>query len=376
LFLLGVVLLTAACGDEAPATVEAVESPPVHVAVISAEPQSFTIAVPITGTLVSPSSVVVKAETVGKVLKFPKEEGDRVAAGEAVVWVDDSHENIALRQSESVVQVAEAALERARVLESHARSEFARAQNLLKSGGITDRDYKAAELADRDARAQVALAAAQLDQARAQVAASQKALDDSIMRSPVAGEIQAKLLSEGAYVEAPTPVFSVVDNSRLELESMVATADLGPIGPGQQVTFTVNAFPRDRFQGRVIEVNPAVETQTRSAKVRIRVNNSSRRLKAGMFVQGEIVTGVEHQAILIPTAAVYRSDSSAKRSHVFVVENGRAVRRNVRIGSERDSLLEIVEGLSSGDLIVAEQSLELAEGVRVTGEPRTGNNGT
>jgi RND family efflux transporter MFP subunit len=376
LFLLGVVLLTAACGDEAPATVEAVESPPVHVAVISAEPQSFTIAVPITGTLVSPSSVVVKAETVGKVLKFPKEEGDRVAAGEAVVWVDDSHENIALRQSESVVQVAEAALERARVLESHARSEFARAQNLLKSGGITDRDYKAAELADRDARAQVALAAAQLDQARAQVAASQKALDDSIMRSPVAGEIQAKLLSEGAYVEAPTPVFSVVDNSRLELESMVATADLGPIGPGQQVTFTVNAFPRDRFQGRVIEVNPAVETQTRSAKVRIRVNNSSRRLKAGMFVQGEIVTGVEHQAILIPTAAVYRSDSSAKRSHVFVVENGRAVRRNVRIGSERDSLLEIVEGLTSGDLIVAEQSLELAEGVRVTGEPRTGNNGT
>jgi RND family efflux transporter MFP subunit len=344
--------------------------------VISAEPQSFTIAVPITGTLVSPSSVVVKAETVGKVLKFPKEEGDRVAAGEAVVWVDDSHENIALRQSESVVQVAEAALERARVLESHARSEFARAQNLLKSGGITDRDYKAAELADRDARAQVALAAAQLDQARAQVAASQKALDDSIMRSPVAGEIQAKLLSEGAYVEAPTPVFSVVDNSRLELESMVATADLGPIGPGQQVTFTVNAFPRDRFQGRVIEVNPAVETQTRSAKVRIRVNNSSRRLKAGMFVQGEIVTGVEHQAILIPTAAVYRSDSSAKRSHVFVVENGRAVRRNVRIGSERDSLLEIVEGLSSGDLIVAEQSLELAEGVRVTGELRTGNNGT
>jgi RND family efflux transporter MFP subunit len=376
LFLLGVVLLTAACGDEAPATVEAVESPPVHVAVISAEPQSFTIAVPITGTLVSPSSVVVKAETVGKVLKFPKEEGDRVAAGEAVVWVDDSHENIALRQSESVVQVAEAALERARVLESHARSEFARAQNLLKSGGITDRDYKAAELADRDARAQVALAAAQLDQARAQVAASQKALDDSIMRSPVAGEIQAKLLSEGAYVEAPTPVFSVVDNSRLELESMVATADLGPIGPGQQVTFTVNAFPRDRFQGRVIEVNPAVETQTRSAKVRIRVNNSSRRLKAGMFAQGEIVTGVEHQAILIPTAAVYRSDSSAKRSHVFVVENGRAVRRNVRIGSERDSLLEIVEGLTSGDLIVAEQSLELAEGVRVTGEPRTGNNGT
>lgn len=373
---LGAALLTAACGEQAPATVEAVEAPAVHVAVVSAEPQSFEIAVPITGTLVSPSSVVVKAETIGKVLRFPKEEGDRVAAGEAVVWVDDSHEKIALRQAESAVQVAEAALARARVMESHGRSEFVRAQNLLKSGGITDRDYKAAELTEQDAGAQAALAAAQLEQARSQLAAAKKAMDDSIVRSPVAGEIQGKLVSEGAYVEAPTPVFSVVDNSRLELESMVATADLGPIGAGQSVTFTVNAFPSASFRGRVIEVNPAVETQTRSAKVRIRVDNSSRRLKAGMFAQGEIVTGVEHEAILIPSDAVYRSDSSAKSSHVFVVEDGRAVRRNVRIGSERDSLLEIVEGLSAGDLVVAEQSLELAEGVRVTGEPRSSRNGT
>jgi len=377
LLLLGAGLLLAACGNtEAPNTVEAVEAPAVHVAVIGVEPQSFTVAVPITGTLVSPSSVVVKAETIGKVSMFPKEEGERVAAGEAVAWVDDAHERIAARQAESAVLVAEAALERARVLEAHSRSEFERAQNLLKSGGITDRDHKAAELAERDSRAQVGLAAAQLEQAHSQLAAAQKGLEDSIVRSPVAGEIQAKLVSEGAYVEAPTPVFSVVDNSRLELESMVSSADLGAIGPGQRVAFTVNAFPSEQFEGRVIEVNPAVETETRSAKVRIRVNNSSRRLKAGMFAQGRITTGVESQAILIPAAAVYRSDSAAKSSYVFVAEGGRAIRRNVRIGSERDSVLEIVEGLKPGDVIVAEQSLELAEGVRVTGEPRADRNGT
>lgn len=369
-------LLSGCANSETPATVEAVEAPAVRVSVFQVETQPFTTTVAMTGTLVSPASVVVKAETIGKVLQFPKEEGDRVAAGEAVVWVDDSHEKIALRQAESAVLVAVAALQRAQVLEAHNRSEYARAQNLLKSGGITDRDYKAAGLADRDSQAQVALAAAQLDQARSQLASAQKALDDSIVRSPIDGEIQDKLLSAGAYVEAPTAVFSVVDNSRLELESMVSTADLGPIRSGQRAAFTVNAFPGTRFEGRIIEVNPAVQAETRSAKVRIRVDNSSRRLKAGMFAQGEIVTGVESEAILIPAAAVYRSDGSAKSSYVFTVEDGRAMRRDVRIGAERDSVLEVVDGLRSGDIVVAEQSLELAEGVRVAGEPKTGGNGT
>jgi RND family efflux transporter MFP subunit len=358
--------LFTACSDEhAPTTAKAVEPPPVRAAAIRVAPQTFNASVAITGTLVSPSSVTVKAETTGKVVKFDKEEGDRVTAGEGVIWVDDSHEQIALRQVQTAVQVSEAALERARIAEAHNRSEYARAQNLLKSGGITDRDYKTAELADRDSRAQVALAGAQLEQVRSQLAQAKKMLDDSVIHSPVTGDIQTKLVHQGAYVEPPTPVFAVVDNSRLELESMVPTADLGTLSRGQKVAFTVNAFPGRNFTGSVIDINPAVQAETRSAKVRIRVDNSSRLLKAGMFAQGEILTGVQAHAILIPISAAYRDDRSAKSSYVFVVENGKAARRNVRIGRERDSTLEIVDGLNPGDLVISEQSIELADGVRV-----------
>ena len=357
--------VAAGCRKQEARTAAAAEPAPVAAAVLKITLQPFSITVPITGTLVASTRVDVKAETVGRVVRFDRSEGDRVAAGETVVWLDEENSRLANRQAESAVEVAEAALERARVLEAHSRAELERARNLLASGGITDKDLKSAGVAGQDARAQVSLAAAQLDQARAALEVARKHLRDCTIKAPVAGEIQKKYVNPGAYVEAPTALFNLVDNSRLELESPVPSADLGGLVRGQRVTFRVNSYPGETFEGRVEEVNPAVETESRAARVRIRVENTRARLKAGMFAQGEILTGVQANAVLIPAAAVYRDDRSARQAAVFVVENGRALRRQVRIGRERDSLLEIVAGLKGGDLLIADQSIELADGVRV-----------
>ncbi len=341
------------------------ETPPVQAPLLKVEPRPFTLSVPITGTLHSSARVDVKAETSGRVVRFDKKEGDAVGAGEVVLWVDEENYKLAVRQAESAVEVAAAAREKARVLDAHSRSELERARNLVASGGITDRDLKAAAVAEQDARAQVALAEAQFEQARAALELARKRLRDCAVRAPVAGEIQRKHVNPGAYVEPPTPVFTLVDNSRLELESPVATADLGAIRRGQKVAFRVNSYPDTEFEGSVEEVNPAIETESRSARVRIRVNASGSRLRAGMFAQGEILTGVAANALIVPSSAVYREDRSAKDARVFVVTGGRATARQVAIGRERDLQVEIVKGLAPGDILVAEQSIEIAEGVRV-----------
>jgi len=366
-----VALLTGCRKEQArpAAAAAAQEAPSVRVSVITVRPAPLSLTVAVTGTLVSTARVDVKAQTIGRVLRFDKEEGDPVAAGEPVIWVDDENCKLAVQQAESAVQVAQAGLERAKVMETHNRSELERAQNLLRSGGITDKDLKAAQLADQDARAQVSLAAAQLAQAQAALAVAGKHLRDTIIRSPVSGQIQHRFVNPGAYVEAPTQVFTIVDNRRLELESPVATAELAPIRAGQRATFRVNAYPDATFEGRVIEVSPAVEAETRSAKVRIRVDNPAGRLRAGMFAEGQILTGVTAQAIVVPAAAVYRDDRSAQTAFLYVAENNRAVRRKVRIGRELDGKLEIVEGLKPGDILLAEQSIEIAEGVRVEPQP-------
>ncbi len=325
----------------------------------------LSLTVPVTGTLVSNTRVDVKAETIGRIVKFPKQEGDSVAAGEAVAWVDQENYQLAVRQAETAVQVAEASVAKTRVMTAHNKIELDRARSLIKSGGMTEKDLQMAEVTERDGQAQVLLAEAQLAQARAALEITRKHLRDTAILAPVGGVIERKFVNAGAYVEAPTAVFTIVDNRRLELESPVPSAQLGQLRSGQTVTFRVNSYPGTVFQGRVIEINPAVDAQTRAAKVRVQVDNSTGRLKTGMFAEGEILTGVQQRAIVIPGGAVYRNDGSAKESYVFVVENNKAVRRNVRLGREQDSSLEITEGLKPGDILVAEQRIELAEGVRV-----------
>jgi membrane fusion protein, multidrug efflux system len=358
-------LVVSACNRQQPRAVSASAPVAVAASVITVAAEPFAITIPVTGTLVSNTRVDVKAEVIGRVTRFDKEEGARVKAGEPVVWVNDENYQLLLRQAEMAVKVAEAGVERACLLQSHSRAELERAENLLKSGGITDKDLKATRLAERDAAAQVTLAEAQLAQARAALDVAGKRVRDTVIHAPVAGEIQRKVVNPGAYVEAPTHLFTIVDNSRLELESPVAAADLAPIRAGQRVTFTVNSYPGATFAGRVIEMNPAVDEQTRSAKVRVEVINAGGKLKAGMFAEGEILTGVNGSAVVIPAGAVYRDDRSAKASYVFVLENGKAARRSVRIGHERDSRLEITEGLRPGDQVIGEQNIEIAEGVRV-----------
>ena len=353
------------CGKKQVATPKAAsDPPPVEATVARVEARPFSATVAITGTLISRTQVDVKAETTGRVVRFDKEEGDAVRAGDPLVWVDERNYKLAVEQAQSAVGVAEAALEKARVLEEHSRSEHERARNLVASGGITDKDLKSAAVAEKDSMAQVGLAKAQLAQSRSMLDQANKRLGDTVVKAPVSGVIQRKFVNAGAYVEPPTAVFSLVDNSRLELESLVATAELAPVRPGQKVVFRVNSYPDVDFDGVVLDINPAVDADSRSAKVRIRATGGGR-LKAGMFAQGEILTGVASQAIVIPAGAVYRDDRAAKDSYVFVVENGKAARRAVRIGREKDGKLEIVKGLAAGDVLITTQSIELAPGVRV-----------
>ncbi len=357
--------LLAGCGRQEVRVRAASAPPPVPVAVEPVTAQPFHATVRITGTLVSNARVEVKAEVVGRITRFDKEEGARVAAGESLAWVNDENYQLALRQAETGVRVAEAGVERASLLEAHSRAEQERAENLKRSGGITDKDLKAAQLAERDARAQSAVAGAQLQQARAALEVARKHLRDTVIQAPISGEIQKKFVNRGAYVEAPTPVAAIVDNRKLELEAPVAAADIAPVTPGQRVTFTVSGYPGLEFEGTVIEIGPALDEQTRSAKVRVRVSNPGGKLKAGMFAQGEILTAVNGSALVVPAGAVYRDERAAGASYVFVVENGKAARRNVQTGRERDGKLEIANGLKPGDRLIAEQSLQIAEGVRV-----------
>jgi RND family efflux transporter MFP subunit len=355
-----VALVAAACSKEA---AKPAAAPALRVQTVRVEPRPLDLAVDITGSLVSSVAVDVKTEFAGRLVAMLKEEGDAVTKGELLAQLDDTNARLSLGQTRAALDVAQAALERAKVAQDHARQERARAQNLLKSGGITDRDFDAAQIADRDAHAQVRLVEAQVEQSQQAVALGEKHSRDCRIVSPITGEVARKLVNPGGWLDGSVLLFRLVDNHRLELETYVASSDLGQVKKAQKVRFTVASYPGETFQGVITNISGAVDMQNRSASVRVAVPNLTGKLKAGMFIKGKIITGTKAGAIMMPVDAVWRRSGQAP--YVYVVANNAAQKREVQTGQEEADGIEITSGLAAGETVIVEQNLELADGVKI-----------
>jgi len=353
-------LITSACSKEAARPVAA---PALTVQTIRIDPRPLDLAVDITGSLVSSVAVDVKTEFAGRLVAMLKEEGDAVTKVDLLAQLDDTDARLSLGQLRAALEVAQAALERAKVAQDHARQELERAQNLLKSGGITDRDFDAAKIADRDARAQVRLAEAQVEQSRQAVALAEKHLRDCRIVSPITGEVARKLVNPGGWLDGSVLLYRLVDNHRLELETYVASSDLGQVKKGQKVRFAVASYPGETFEGAITNISGAVDMQNRSASVRVAVPNPAGKLKAGMFIKGRIITGTKAEAIVVPVDAVWRRSGEAP--YVYVVAEDAAQKREVQTGQEEAEGIEITSGLAAGETVIVEQNLELADGVKI-----------
>jgi RND family efflux transporter MFP subunit len=353
-------LLLAACSKEA---AKPTAAPSLAVRVVRIQPRPLEEALDITGSLVSATAVDVKTRFAGRLVTLLKQQGDRVQKGELLAGLEETDARLALNQARATLDVAQASFDRAQVGEDHARRELDRAQNLLRSGGITDRDFQAAEMTARDARAQVKLAGAQVEQARQAVAVAQKRLSDCRIVSPINGEVDRKLYNPGGWVDVNTLLYKLVDNQRLELETYVASSELGPVRSGQKVRFSVAAYAGETFEATITHISAAVDVMNRSEPLRAAVPNPTRKLKAGMFVKGRIITGIKPSAIVIPVDAVWRRSGQA--AYIYVVVNNEAKKREVKTGQEDADSIEITSGLARGETVVAEQNLELAEGVKV-----------
>lgn len=354
-----------ACSKDSAGPAAAPVSVPVRTARVEARPLDITL--DITGSLVSSVALDVKTEFAGRLVAMRKQEGDRVSRGELVAQLDEVDARLSVAQARANLEVAQATLDRAQVAEDHARTELERAQNLLKSGGITDRDFQAAQMTARDARAQVKLAEAQVNQSQQALAVAEKHLRDCRIVSPITGEVERKYVNPGSWVDANALLYRLVDNQRLELQTYVPSSDSARVVKGQKIRFTVAAYPAEWFDASILTLSGAIDAQNRSAPVRAAVPNSAGKLKAGMFVKGKIITGSKPAALMVPADAVWRRVGQAP--YVYVVEENKARRRGVKPGQEESQGIEITQGLRDGDEVVIEQNLELAEGTNVTPRP-------
>ncbi len=321
--------------------------------------------VPITGTLRTLSTVEVQPEVGGRLIAAHFNEGDRVRKNQLLAEIDPVNYRLAYDQADAALGVALAGLDRAKVAADHARAEKERADNLLQSGGITEKDHKAALNGVKDAESQVRLAEAQCGQARAALAIAEKGLKDCKIYSPADGHIQKKYLDKGSLLSPGIALYAIVDNDRLELECVIPSYQLAKVRPGQRATFTTPTYGEQQFEGIVAAINPEVETDSRSVKVKLAISNPKGHLRSGMYARGEIVARKEPNAIVIPRDSLIAEKEGSQTAGVYVAREGKARRLDIAIGDSQAEYVWVRQGLQEGDAVISEIGPSLKDGIPV-----------
>jgi membrane fusion protein (multidrug efflux system) len=304
----------------------------------------------LTGTLRPRAQVQIVAEVPARLLRVLKDEGARVAKDETLAVLDATDYRLALDRAKAALAVAEAN-------RAHALAEKDRADNLLKTGGITDKDHLAAQVG-----LQVAQAA--LSQAKAEVAIAAQQHARCQVKAPFSGRIAKRFADPGAMLALGTPIFTLVDDSVLEFRGSLPSAEYGRVRVEATVEIGVDALPDLRAKGRIVRVTPLVDERTRSFEVVAEVPGQ-KALAGGLFARARIRLGTVKDAVVVPPSALMRDGTQPDRADVFVVKGDKAERVIVSLGVEQADRIQVTRGLAAGDVVVLDAPTALGAGMQV-----------
>lgn len=291
-------------------------------------------AVTAVGTLLANESVMIRPEIDGRIAEIHFQEGQSVRKGDRLVSLDASEVDAQLSSA-----VAAANLNRSR---------------LKRSEELYAKKYISAQALDE--------ARENLNQTDARVAEIKAKLAKSTIRAPFEGVTGLRQVSPGAYVKAGQDVARLEGIGVLKLDFRVPEAYLRKIRVGQELVVTVDAYPDESFKGGIYAIEPAVDEATRTVLLRARLPNPGVRLKPGMFARVNLTLEQRENALVVPEQAIVPRGSGR---YVFRIVDGKAVLTKVELGLRSPGEVEIVNGLATGQVIVADGQLKLQDGTPV-----------
>jgi RND family efflux transporter MFP subunit len=303
----------------------------------------------ISGTLKAEREASLRAEVAGSVLETPVEEGQRVARGAVLVRIDASAQRDAVLSAKSAVRSAEQQV-------VVARRNAERAEALLRSGAIAEREAEVA-------RWNVMNAEAGLADARSRATLAQEQLSKTVVTAPFAGIVAKRSVAAGDTVAPGSELVTLVDPQRLELEATVPAQSLRQLTLGTPVEFTVAGHPDDVFAGTIERINPVADPTTRQVQVYVSIPNPGESLVAGLYAEGRVATMVR-EALALPEAAIDRSQGAPA---ALRVAGGKVERVTVTLGIEdpEAEAVEVVAGLAEGDLVLVGAARGISPGTPV-----------
>jgi RND family efflux transporter MFP subunit len=353
------------------------------------------------GTFFPFDEVVVSAEIDGKVMKVNADLGDTVSQGQVLVQLSDEEQRFLLAQNEAQLRQALERLglrnendkvtdilstpevRRAKADLTDAEQRYQRSQGLAVQGigAASDRDAAMARLQSAQAAYDATLnqtrnSIEEVERTRAVVELQRKKLRDTNVSAPFDGQIKERAVTQGQFVRANTPLYTVVKISPLRLRIEIPERMAPWIKNGQIVDIAVEAFPDRKFTGKLWRISPTVDQSKRTFIAEALVENPQGLLKAGSYAKAHIETQKVDEVNIVPERAVAYILGVNK---AFVVKDGEVESRDVKTGDHLDDGVEILGGLEQGEEVATTQTQRLDTGMKVTiatgPEPKGGSGG-
>ncbi|MCB1686664.1 MAG: efflux RND transporter periplasmic adaptor subunit [Pseudomonadales bacterium] len=321
-----------------PAWVIAAQGPP-PAAVLLEPVRSGPIADPLEalGTLRANETVRITAQVSDVIAAIHFRDGQRVKAGALLVQMSDAEEAALLLEAQSLADEAE--------------RQYQRVRSLVEQGTA------ARSLLDERQR--------ESQTAQARVTAVRSRLEDRIITAPFAGVVGLRQVSPGALVAPGELITTLVDDSTMKLDFTIPSLYLSSVSADTVVQATTQAFPGETFTGIVSSVDSVVNPVTRSITVRALIPNTDHRLVPGMLMTLELQRGQRQALLIAEEAIVPRGD----RTFVYVVnttaEQPTAEQREVQLGARLPGRVEVISGLTEGEMIVKHGTFKLRPGAPV-----------
>jgi HlyD family secretion protein len=322
------------------------------------------------GTLRARRRSRLSAERSGRVTAIPFRESERVRRGAALVRIDDSTARTALELARRELDVQRANVQSARAAFDLTRLEHDRAETLRAQGLIAQGEMDQVRTRFDEARAGFAAAEAAVARAQANARLVEDDLAHMQVTAPYDGVIAQRLVEVGESVVPGQPVIEIVAPDSLYVSAAIDEVDIGRLSPGLPARVTLDPYRGETWSGRVSRVFPVVDDrleQNRTLTVEVNIDPAPEKPQPlpGSSADVVIVLAAREDVLRVPTFAVIEG------RRVLVLENGKAVAREVKIGLRNWEWIEIVEGLAEGETVITSLDRQgVKAGVAVKPAPR------
>lgn len=310
--------------------------PPSPVEAVTIESQSWRPGLSSVGSLRAINGVEVANEVAGVVSEVAFESGQSVSKGDVLIRLEDSVDQAALAALEAQAQLA--------------NETYQRYSNLLPRNAVSQSQFD-------EARANYQAARADAEQQRAQ-------LNKKTIRAPFDGVVGLRQVDLGEYIAVGTPIVDLNMLDPIHVDYSVPERALDQVAAGRGIELTVAAYPERVFEGEILAIAPSINESSRTLNVRAQLENADGALHPGMFAEVSTLSADTRDVLTLPRTAL---SFNTYGDFVFrIVENDQgqtvASRQQVTTGSTRGDVVEIVDGLSAGDQVVATGLLRLRDG--------------